>query len=76
MNEPLSDGTQEQPRRHYSWPWFVLAAVLLGIVLAILWMNHEIQRTKRNRDLNSPARQVGSKAVFYACLKGVRNQRG
>src|SRR5258708_1778642 len=43
------------PKAHYKWPWFVLAALLLGIALAIVWMSREIERTRRLRDLNSPA---------------------
>jgi sulfatase modifying factor 1 len=50
--------TGTKPR--YKWPWFVLAFLLLAIVLAVLWMSKEIERTKRIRDLNSPAPQTGS----------------
>ena len=45
------------PRRHYTWPWFVLGAVLLAIVLAVLWMSKEIEKIRRIRDLNAPAPQ-------------------
>ena len=45
------------PKRHYTWPWFVLGAVLLAIALAVLWMSKEIERTRRIRDLNAPAPQ-------------------
>jgi hypothetical protein len=41
-------------KRRYTWPWFVLAAVLLAIALAMLWMSKEIARTRRIRDLNAP----------------------
>jgi hypothetical protein len=41
-------------QRRYVWPWFVLAAVVLGIALAVLWMSKEIERTRRIRDLNAP----------------------
>ena len=44
-------------KRHYTWPWFVLGAVLLAIVLAVLWMSQEIERTRRIRDLNAPVPQ-------------------
>jgi hypothetical protein len=44
-------------RRRYAWPWFVLAAILAAIALAILWLSFEIERTRRIRDLNSPASQ-------------------
>ena len=37
----------------YVWPWFVLAAILLAIVLAILWMTVIVRRTRDNRDPNS-----------------------
>lgn len=44
-------------RRRYAWPWFVLAAFLGAIVLAVIWLSFEIARTRRIRDLNAPARQ-------------------
>jgi hypothetical protein len=37
----------------YRWPWFVLTAFILAIILAILWMSQEVRRTKRMRELNS-----------------------
>jgi hypothetical protein len=49
-------------KRHYTWPWFVLGAVLLAIALAVLWMSKEIERTRRIRDLNAPAPQSSSGA--------------
>jgi hypothetical protein len=55
MNEQqFSQDNQRPSNQRYKWPWFVLAALLLGIALAILWMSFEIKRTKRNRDLNAP----------------------
>jgi hypothetical protein len=50
-------GNLPDPRnkRRYTWPWFVLAAVLLAIALAVLWMIKEIGRARRMRDLNAPA---------------------
>ncbi|HSU56739.1 MAG TPA: hypothetical protein VLT36_21960 [Candidatus Dormibacteraeota bacterium] len=51
--EPL-DKTNGNSPRSYKWPWFVAVAVLLAIVLAVLWMRHEIDRTRRIRDANSP----------------------
>ena len=41
-NEPEPSAN---PRRR--WPWFVLAALLLGAVLAFLWVNAEVRRIKR-----------------------------
>jgi hypothetical protein len=42
-------------QRRYIWPWFVLAAVLLAIALAVAWMSKEVERARRIHDLNSPA---------------------
>ena len=50
MNEP----DENSPKRTYKWPWFVLAAVLLGIVLAIVWMSFAVHREKQERDFNAP----------------------
>jgi hypothetical protein len=39
----------EQPRR-YTWPKFVLGAVVLWIVLVIIWMSVLVRRTREQRD--------------------------
>ena len=41
------------PQR-YQWPWFVLAAFLLGVALAIVWMSFAVHREKEERDVNAP----------------------
>jgi F0F1-type ATP synthase assembly protein I len=38
----------------YKWPWFVLAAVLLGIVLAVLWVGAAAKKVQQQRDYNAP----------------------
>lgn len=48
----------DDKRRRHAWPWFVLAAVLVGIVLAALWLSVEIERTRRIRDANKPVGAV------------------
>ncbi|HTV62571.1 MAG TPA: hypothetical protein VMH30_08395 [Verrucomicrobiae bacterium] len=48
-NEP----DEKQPKPSYKWPWFVLAAVLLGIVLAVVWMLVAVQKEKSER-FNAP----------------------
>jgi hypothetical protein len=48
MNEP-----NENPRR-YNWPWFVLAAILLFVTLAIVWMSFAVKRERQERDFNAP----------------------
>jgi hypothetical protein len=40
----------------------ILIAVVLAVVLAILWMSHEVNRTRRIRDLNAPASNTNMNA--------------
>jgi len=37
-------------RQRYKWPWVALAFLVLGIVLAVVWMSKEARRV---RDLNT-----------------------
>jgi hypothetical protein len=46
---------QPHQRPRYTWPWFVLAAFLLAVALAVLWMSQEIRRTRWIHDANSPS---------------------
>jgi len=48
------NGPKEEPRR-YKWPWFVLAAFLLGVALAILWMMLDVQTIEQERSPNVPS---------------------
>lgn len=57
MPEPTNNKAPGTPQQKYVWPWFVWGAVLLGIALSVLWLSHEIERTRRIRDLNAPAPQ-------------------
>jgi hypothetical protein len=41
----------ERPQR-YVWPWFVLGAFVLAIVLAILWMSVLVHRVREQREYN------------------------
>jgi hypothetical protein len=47
------DDQKENPPR-YQWPWFVLAAFLLAVALAIVWMSFAVHREKQERDFNAP----------------------
>ncbi len=49
-NEP----GENPPKRNYKWPWFVLAAVLLGIVLAVVWVGFAVKKVERERNFNAP----------------------
>ena len=46
----------------YTWPWFLLGAVVLAIALAVAWMSREVERTRRIRELNAPAPPTNSVA--------------
>jgi hypothetical protein len=48
----MADQKEIPPR--YRWPWFVLAAVLLGVVLAVMWMSYAVHRERQERDLDAP----------------------
>jgi len=45
---------EEPPKRPYRWPWFVLGALILAVLLAVLWMSGEVRRMQRIRELNNP----------------------
>ncbi|MGB7767817.1 MAG: hypothetical protein WBN22_03070 [Verrucomicrobiia bacterium] len=47
------DELNEKPRR-YKWPWFVLAAFVLFVLLAIMWMSFEVRTVEQERNLNPP----------------------
>ncbi|HYG36456.1 MAG TPA: hypothetical protein VEC99_16805 [Clostridia bacterium] len=55
--------TNTGPRPRYTWPWFLLAGVLLAILLAVLWVSREVQRTRKFRDFNAPAPQTNSSTL-------------
>ena len=50
MNEPGDN----LPKQNYKWPWFVLAAVVLAVVLAVVWMSFAIKREREQRDFSAP----------------------
>ena len=53
--------TAPEPRPRYKWPWYVLAALLLGLVLAVLWMSVAVRRIREQREGNPmPALQGAS----------------
>jgi hypothetical protein len=47
------NGSNENPRR-YKWPWLVAAAVILGMVLAVIWVSVAVKKVERERDYNAP----------------------
>ena len=65
MTNETGNLPETQNQRRYTWPWFVLVAVLLAIALAVAWMSKEIARTRRIRDLNAPAAPVNRGATSF-----------
>ena len=57
MAEPDRQLSHPPARPRYRWPLFVLAAFVLAILLAVLWLSFEVRRTARIRQLNSPGGQ-------------------
>jgi hypothetical protein len=43
----MEDQPADSAPPRYRWPWFVLAAVLLGILLYATWMTVEVRRIRR-----------------------------
>ena len=48
------EADKNSPKRNYKWPWFVLAAVVLFVILAILWMGVAVHRVKEERGFETP----------------------
>jgi hypothetical protein len=48
------NGPNENPPRRYRWPWFVLAAFVAFVLLAILWMSFAVRSVERERNFNAP----------------------
>ena len=47
------EGTDEKARR-YRWPWIVLAAFVVFVLLAIVWMSFAVRAVERERNFNTP----------------------
>lgn len=41
------------PNRNYKWPWFVLAAVVVFIVLAVVWVSIAAKKVEQERIVNT-----------------------
>jgi len=57
MNEP----NEKTPPPRYKWPWLVLAAFLLFVALAILWMCFEVRKVEQERNVNEPLPASGAR---------------
>jgi len=50
----MGEQNEDAPKRRYKWPWFVLAAFLLFVILAVVWMRFEVRTVEQERNLNAP----------------------
>lgn len=46
----MSAPENNSPRPNYKWPWFVLALVILGFALAVLWVTLAARKIEQQRD--------------------------
>ena len=57
----MSVPPENSPNPNYRWPWFALAAVLLALVLAVIWVAIAARKVEQQRDFgplpaSAPAR--------------------
>jgi hypothetical protein len=67
----MSNEPKQSPKPRYLWPWFLLAGVVLGIVLAVLWLTAEVRRLKERRQYDfvpHETRISGSVPGFSSCI--------
>ena len=48
MSDPIPP---VEPQRRYTWPWFLAAAVLLGVVIAVVAVKREADRVRMQKEL-------------------------
>jgi hypothetical protein len=53
-NMALMQNDSSRPRHRRLWPWFVLIVILLGLLLAILWVSAEARRLQERRKYYIP----------------------
>jgi hypothetical protein len=42
------------PKPNYKWPWFVAAAVVLFVTLAVVFVAFKARQIEQERDFNAP----------------------
>jgi hypothetical protein len=50
VNEP----DEIPPKQNYKWPWFVAAAVLLFVALAVVFVSFKAHQIREERNFNAP----------------------
>jgi hypothetical protein len=57
----MDEKNEVEPRPQYRWPRILLGAVILGLVLAVMWMSVLVHRIREQRQYNmwgTPVRSV------------------
>lgn len=49
-----------RPPHRRLWPWFLLVAFLLAILLAVLWLSVEVRRLKERRQYYIPTGETNT----------------
>jgi bacteriorhodopsin len=50
---------QDEIPRNYKWPWFVLAAAILFVMLAVVFVGFKARQIEHERDFSAPMQSVG-----------------
>jgi bacteriorhodopsin len=50
----MSELDEIPPEQNYKWPWFVAAAVVLFIVLAVVFVSFKARQISQEHDFNAP----------------------
>lgn len=64
LSGEMSNEPAVTPKPRHVWPWILLAGIVLGAVLAVIWLSAEVRRVREQRqyDFAPPA---GTNAVGY-----------
>lgn len=52
--------TGPAPSRRHRWPWWLAAALVAGVILAVLWTTRELDRARQIRNLSYPPAAPGT----------------
>jgi hypothetical protein len=50
----MENESANEPKRRYRWPWVVMAALILWVLLAVVWMRAAVLRVEEERSISAP----------------------
>jgi uncharacterized integral membrane protein len=50
VKTPMMNSEPQAPRRRYRWPWFLLVAAIVALLLTIIWVLGAVRRVKQIRE--------------------------